>query len=251
MSDEQLNKANMPFLSHLAELRRRVAVSLIAAAIGFLIAFIFYNNFMPFMIKPLGVSLYVREITGAFTTRFKVAFLLGLAMSFPVHVYNIVAFITPALKNNERRILRYSLVVSFLLILFGGYMSFEHILPLASRVLLSDKFLPGDTKALITFETAIMFEIKMIFAFLVMFQLPIVQEVLMIVGVISRKQLLSASRYIIVGIFILSAIFTPPDIVSQIGLALPLILLFYLSILIAKICGFGGEKQEPPSSDEE
>ncbi len=250
MSNPENDGATMPFTAHVAELRRRVFVSLIGIAVACVIAFIFYNSFIPYLIKPLEVErpdgdhlkLYVHEFTGAFAMRFKVAGLVGLVLSFPVHVYNIVAFVLPALRPRERQFLKWGLAVSSVLILTGAYMSFYQILPLAARVLQGPDFYPAGVESNIKFETAIMFEFKLIMAFLVLFQLPLVLEILMAAGVLTRRQLLRASRYVIVAIFIIAAIFTPPDVISQIGLAVPLILLFYLSILVARILGFGKEK---------
>jgi sec-independent protein translocase protein TatC len=101
----------------------------------------------------------------------------------------------------------------------------------------------------LNYEKTIKFVFQLIFAFVVLFQIPLVLLILMAMDLVKRSTLLSAARYVIVGIFVISALATPPDIVSQVMLSVPLVILFYVAIFIAKVMGFGNDDDEPEESD--
>ncbi len=230
-----------PFLTHIAELRYRLISSIIAVFFAFIIGFSFYNHIIDFLICPFGEDLYITQIEHGFSTKIRLSAYIGLILSLPVHIYNIIMFILPAMTPNERRILLFFLLGSLVLVIAGSYMAYVQILPLSIEFLKSSSFVPANVKTWLDFRESMYFVFQLVLAFSVLFQLPLVLLSLMIMNVISRAALLKSSRYFIILIFIISAIITPPDIVSQIGLSLPLILLFYLTVFIAKLCKFGDE----------
>ncbi len=230
-----------PFLAHIAELRYRLISSITALFIAFIIGFIFYNAIIDFMISPFGENLYITQIEHGFSTKIKLSAYSGMIISFPVHIYNIIMFILPAMTRKERRTLFFFLLGSLFLVLAGSYMAYFKILPISIEFLKSSSFVPVNVKTWLDFRESMYFVFQLILAFVALFQLPLALLSLMMMDIISRNALFKSSRYFIILIFVISAIITPPDVVSQIGLALPLIILFYTTILIAKVCNFGCE----------
>jgi sec-independent protein translocase protein TatC len=171
--------------------------------------------------------------------RLKVAILAGIVLSLPVHVFNIIKFVLPGLTHRERKIILVSLIVSFCLIVFSFYYGYFNVIPISIGFLSSSGFIPEDVGLLLNYGKNIFVIFQFLMITVILFQLPIILEILMIMNVLSRKGLLTASRFIVVGIFVLSAIVTPPDFVSQVSVALPLIGLFFLTILVARIFNFG------------
>lgn len=164
----------------------------------------------------------------------------GFAATLPFHLYNAAAFIFPGLRARERRIVVWSLAASGALIAAGFYFGYYRLVPAMIEVLTGPSFLPGRVDFLLGFEKNIFLVIGFILAVLVVFQLPLLLLVLLALGVLSRRSVLKASRYVIIGIFLLAAIVTPsPDMISQLMLAIPLIALHFLAILVAKALRLG------------
>jgi len=237
----------MTLWEHLSELRKRILVSFIGILIGSIVAFIFFQYILYALFKPFqgietaypAYQFFINTIFEGFLTKLKISILTGLVISFPVHLFNIILFIFPALKKREKRITTIGLAVSFILIVFSFIYSYYKIVPISVKFLTSKNFVPEQIGLLLNYSKNIFYVLQFMFITLVVFQVPIVIEILMITNVISRRKLLKSSRFIIVGIVALSALLTPPDFISQISLATPLIVLFFLTILIAKIFKFG------------
>lgn len=237
----------MTFLDHLSELRKKLIVSVIAIVIGSIVSFIFFQFLIDALFKPFYNTeaagsenlLFVNTIFEGFVTKFKVSILSGIVISFPVHLFNTISFIFPGLKRKEKRITIIALTVSFVLIVFSFYYSYFTIIPVSVRFLTSKNFIPEKVGMLLNYHKNIFYVIQFLFITLVIFQLPIILEILMITNVVKRRRLLRGSRYIVIVIVVLSALLTPPDFVSQLALAAPLVGLFFLTILIAKIFKFG------------
>ncbi len=232
-------RADMSFLDHLGELRRRLIVSIAALCVGVFVGFCCYHHAISLFIDPFNEQMYITQIEQGFTTKIKISVYLGIILTFPLHMYNMVLFIIPALTRRERGILISFLAGSFLLLGGGGYIAYFQILPLSISFLKSTAFVPDNVTLWLNFRESLMFVFQLVLSFLALFQIPLVLLVLMMLNVIKRRWLLHSARYFIIVIFLVSAIITPPDIVSQIGLALPLILLFFVTILIAKVFNLG------------
>jgi len=208
---------SMSILSHLRELRIRLIVSAVAVCIGSILAFLFEG----------------------FLTKLKVSVLAGTIISFPVHLYNIIRFVFPGLKAKEKKMIAIALMASFVLSAFSFYYSYFRIIPLSVKFLTGDQFIPLQVGMILNYQRNIFYILQFIFVTLVVFQTPIILEMLLVMNVVNRKILLKTSRQVIVVIFVLSALLTPPDFISQVSLAAPLIVLYFLTILIARIFRFG------------
>jgi sec-independent protein translocase protein TatC len=244
-------KGEMTFLEHLRELRKRIIVSMIAVLCAAIVSYIFFDHIVTFLFEPfrkidaLSIRdeiLFINTIFEGFLVRLKVAILSGIVFSLPVHVFNIIKFILPGLTKREKKIILISLIVSFCLIVFSFYYGYFNVIPISIKFLSSSGFIPTDVGLLLNYGKNIFVIFQFLMITVILFQLPIILEILMIMNVLSRKALLKASRFIVIGIFVLSAIVTPPDFVSQISVALPLVGLFFLTILIARIFNFGKER---------
>jgi sec-independent protein translocase protein TatC len=229
----------MPFIEHLRELRRRLMISLYAFGLGAVLGYLLYHGYMGWLLAPFNEPLYVTELTSAFMMRLRISFYAGFLISLPVHLYNLIAFIVPALSRRERRILGFFLGGSLLLTACAIAIGYYQILPLSIKFLVNPELRPAGVETMLRFQDAVSFVVQLMFAFVLLFQLPLLMLVLMACNVVSRRFFLKFGRYFIVVIFILAAVFSPPDWISQIGLALPLTAFYYLAILIAKIAGFG------------
>jgi len=238
---------SMPLMAHLKELRRRLLVSIIAIGITSIVSFIFYNQIITFLFTPFellewketGEILFVNTIFEGFITKVKVALLAGAVFSMPVHFYNLVRFVFPGLTAKERKVVVFSLCASFILVGFSAYYSYYRVIPISIQFLTSSGFIPNNVGLILNFGKNIFYIFRFLLVTLILFQLPIILEVLLAMGLVKRETLLRASRYVIISIFVLSAVLTPPDFISQVSLALPLIGLYFLTILIARVFRFG------------
>jgi len=160
-------------------------------------------------------------------------------MSMPVHIFGIIRFVFPALKAREKRIVILFLVFSLILIIAGTLMVYFKLVPLAIGFLTNPFFVPVSVGFLLNYESNIFYLLSFMLWSVLALQIPLIIEILMAMNVLKRRQVWKATRFIIVGCFILAAIVTPPDIASQAGVAVPLVCFHFLSILIAKIFKFG------------
>lgn len=189
--------------------------------------------------------LFVGTVFEAFMVKFKVSLYAGFVATLPIHLYNIAAFVFPGLRDRERRVVAWSLAASGLLIAVGFYFGYYRLIPAMIEVLTGPSFLPGRVDFLLGFEKNIFLIFGFIMAVLVVFQLPLLLLALLALDVLSRRAVLGASRYVVVGILLLAAVITPsPDMISQLMLAVPLIALHFLAILTAKVLRLGERREE-------
>ena len=242
------NNEEMSFLDHLRELRKRIIVSMIAILCAAILCYILFDYIVTFLFSPfreieaLAVRneiLFVNTIFEGFLVRLKVAILAGIVLSLPVHMFNIIRFVLPGLTEKEKKIISISLIASFCLIVFSFYYGYFKVIPISIAFLSGSGFIPEHVGLLLNYGKNIFVIFQFLLITIILFQLPIILEILMIMNLLSRRALLSASRFIVIGIFVLAAIVTPPDFISQVSLALPLVGLFFLTILIARIFNFG------------
>jgi sec-independent protein translocase protein TatC len=213
-------QGEMSFVDHLRELRRRIIVSMIAILCTAILSYVFFDYIVALLFKPFrGIEalsvrdeiLFINTIFEGFLVRLKVAILAGIVFSLPIHVFNIIRFVLPGLTPREKKIILVSLTVSFCLIVFSFYYGYFNVIPISISFLSSSGFIPEDAGLLLNYGKNIFVIFQFLMITVILFQLPIVLEILMIMNVLSRKVLLKASRFIVVGIFVLSAIVTPPD----------------------------------------
>lgn len=234
---------------HLIELRMRLVIASLSFIIASGICYIFCDWIYMLMTKPLfdvyspasGRKLIFTGLTEAFFVNLKLAFFAGFIVSFPIIAWQIYSFVAPGLYRNEKKVFIIYLISSPLLFLLGALLVYFYVMPLAWQFFISFENV-GDLSSLpIKLEARISeylsLVISLITGFGLAFQLPIILILLCQLGIINAETLSSMRRYWIVIIFIIAAILTPPDVISQIALAIPLLLLYEISILICKKIG--------------
>jgi sec-independent protein translocase protein TatC len=233
-------EARMPLTGHLQELRSCLVKSLLAMAAGFAVCYAEVENIFFFLTSPLtrnktpGLSLIGTAVVEAFFTKMKVAFIAGLICALPVVLWQVWRFVAPGLYEHEKRYARSFVFFGTLFFLLGAWFCYAVIFQLGFELLLR-RYEAIQVRPAIRVGEYLSFASELIFAFGIMFQLPVVAYFLTRIGLIDHKFLLRQFRYAVIVIAILAAILTPPDIVSQILLALPLTLLYGVSIGVAYI----------------
>lgn len=237
--------SEMSFLDHVAELRRLFIRSFLALFIGFILSYIFYDKIVDFLSHPFqkisenNPDLFINSVVEAFFVKVKISFLFSLILTFPIHIYHILRFIFPALHPKEKKIVTLFLGASSSLIIFGVYYSYNTIIPISISFLTGTGFIPNDVGLLLSYEKNIMFIFQFLLAGLILFQLPLILNILLLLNILKVETLIQYHRYIAIIILIISGIITPPDPASLAMMALPLMVLFYMSIFVAKILKFG------------
>ncbi len=239
----------MPFLEHIKELRRCLLISFYALIVATIFAYIFYHEIVSYLTGPFqnldntikleNSSLFLNSLLEGFFIKVKISLISGVIFSFPIHLYNIVSFILPALQPREKKVIFFFIVFSFALVIFSVFFSYQKIIPLSISFLTSVGFIPQDVGVLLSYQNNVLFVLQFLIASLVLFQLPVIINILLLFDFIKLKTLIKQSRNIVIAICILSAVITPPDPISLISFAIPLIVLFYLSLFIAKIANWG------------
>ena len=235
------------FTSHLVELRSRLLNSLIFIFIIFIISYIFAEQIYNFLVDPYANAVKDSQVSRrliftalheTFITYIKVAFFVAIFLGSPVLLIQIYKFIAPGLYKNEKKAILPYLIFTPVLFLFGGLLVYYLVMPLAIKFFLSFETIGTKTTLPIQLEAKVneylSLIMRLIFAFGISFQLPILLNLLARIGVVNSQYLKTRRRYVIVIIFALAAILTPPDPITQVGLAIPLLLLYELSILTVK-----------------
>jgi sec-independent protein translocase protein TatC len=247
VSDDGLDDSKMPLLDHLIELRSRLMYSILAIFIAFLFCYYFSADIYAFLVRPLanllgneGRRMIYTGLTEAFFTYVKVAFWAGTFLSFPIIASQLWMFVAPGLYKHERNAFLPFLVATPILFFLGGALVYYVIFPLAWRFFLSfEQLAPSPDGLPIQFEARVgeylSLVMTLIFAFGIAFQLPVLLTLLVRVGIISSADLASKRKYALIVILIVAAVLTPPDVISQIGLAIPLYMLYEVSVQIGRI----------------
>ena len=224
---------NNSFTSHFVELRTRLLHSLIFIFVVFVISYIFAEQ-----IYQVSRRLIFTALHETFITYIKVAFFASIFLGSPVLLIQIYKFIAPGLYKNEKKAILPYLVSTPILFLLGGLLVYYLVMPLAIKFFLSFETLGSNTSLPIQLEAKVneylSLVMRLIFAFGISFQLPILLNLLARIGVVNSDYLKNRRRYVIVIIFALAAILTPPDPITQVGLAIPLLLLYELSIFTVR-----------------
>jgi sec-independent protein translocase protein TatC len=235
MSD--IDDSKMPLLDHLIELRSRLLWSFLALAIAFGISLFFARPIFGFLVQPLLASgqtkLIYTAIFEAFFVEIKVAFFAATFFSFPVFATQLWRFVAPGLYSKEKRAFLPFLLATPVLFITGASMAYYMAIPVALEYLLGFGGTVGgvEQEALPGVENYLNFVMKFIFGFGISFLLPVLLMLLERAGIVTLEQLKSARRYAIVGAFAIAAVLTPPDVVSQLLLAIPLCILYELALI--------------------
>jgi len=233
----EIDDSKMPLLDHLIELRRRLLWSFLALAIAFGISLYFARPIFGFLVQPLLASgqtkLIYTAIFEAFFVEIKVAFFAAAFFSFPVFATQLWRFVAPGLYSKEKRAFLPFLLATPILFTIGAAMAYYMAIPVALTYLLGFGGNVGgvEQEALPGVDNYLNFVMKFIFGFGISFLLPVLLMLLERAGIVTLEQLRGARRYAIVGAFAIAAVLTPPDVVSQLLLAIPLCILYELAII--------------------
>ncbi len=230
----------MTLMQHFAELRRRILWVALIFILAFCFGWVVAPNVEVFLTAPLlnawdDASLLYTGITDGLMIQFSLATMIALIITVPVFLWHVWAYIAPGLHKNEKQFLVPIFLISPLLFVIGAAFAFYVLFPFAFKFFLEINESANFPVVLLPAVTGYLaFAIGMLKVFGIAFQMPLVLVGLNRIGVLSRKTAIQSRKYVIVLIFIMAAVLTPPDIISQILLALPMLLLFELSILFMK-----------------
>ncbi len=243
----------MSLMDHLREVRKRLCFSLIAAFVGFLCCWAFVEPIFDVLTKPMlevlpnGSAAMYTTLPEAFFTRMYIAFICGLFVASPYIFYQIWCFISPGLYKEEKRFIIPVAIVSAVFFIAGGLFCYYIVFHYAFSFFMS--FTTQDIVAMPKISDYLDFVLKLILAFGFIFEMPIFSFFLSRMGVMTADGMRNFRRYAVLIIFIVAAILTPPDVVSQLLMAIPMLLLYEVSILVAVV--FGKKKAVEEESDKE
>lgn len=259
MSQDDIDGSSAPLVEHLIELRSRLLKAVVAVAIFFVICFVFADNIFNFLVVPFekaagedaSITLIYTHPAEYFFTQLRIALFGALFIAFPVIATQIYKFVAPGLYKNERGAFLPFLVATPILFFLGSCLVYFAVMPLAMGFFLTMQQAGGEGKVTIELlprvSEYLSLIMTLIFAFGFVFQLPVVMTLLARVGLVTTDGLKSKRKYAVVAAFVAAAVLTPPDPISQLGLALPTMLLYELSILSARFV----EKQRTAKEAEE
>ena len=239
----ELNENKQPLLAHLVELRSRLIKTMIMITLLFFIFYLFADNIYNFLVQPYanavegeeGRRLIFTALHETFFTYIRVALFAALFISLPFLLIQLWIFVAPGLYKNEKNVVAPYLLATPILFILGSALVYYLIMPLAIKFFLSFESIGGNGALPIQLEAKVneylSLIMRLILAFGLCFQLPVALTLMARVGLVSSEGLKKNRKYVIVGIFAIAAILTPPDPISQIGLGIPILLLYELSII--------------------
>ncbi|HYA46777.1 MAG TPA: twin-arginine translocase subunit TatC [Burkholderiales bacterium] len=240
------------FISHLVELRDRLLRAILAVIVVFLCLFPWARELYAFLAKPLlavlpvGGQMIATDVVGVFLVPVKVAFLVAFLIALPYVLYQTWAFVAPGLYAHEKRLVLPLVAASSVLFVLGMAFAYFLVFPVVFKFMAS--IAPEGVAWMTDIDKYLSFVLTTFVAFGVTFEVPVVVVVLVHVGLISIQKLKEIRPYVIVGAFVVGAIFTPPDVLSQVMLAVPLWFLYELGILVARLVAKPAGTQ--PGADE-
>jgi sec-independent protein translocase protein TatC len=247
--------AEQPFVSHLIELRDRLIRMSIAVFVVFLVLFPFANEIYTFVAAPLmaqlpdGNTMIATQVAAPFLTPFKLALIAAVFISMPFLLYQLWAFVAPGLYKHEKRLATPLLISSILLFYVGVAFAFFVVFPLIFAFLSAST--PDGVAMMTDISAYLDFVLALFFAFGIAFEIPIATILLVAAGITTPENLARKRPYVIVGTFVVGMLLTPPDVISQTLLAVPMWLLFELGILLSKalVRRRAKEAEEDPDPD--
>jgi sec-independent protein translocase protein TatC len=239
MSDKPENLTEGTLISHLLELRDRLLRSLVAIGIAFVPCVLNSNDIFSFIAQPLlaklpqGGNLIATGVMSPFTTPFKLSFFAAVLLAMPYVIYQLWAFVAPGLYRNERRFAVPLLISSIVLFYVGVAFAYYIVFPVMFQFFASTT--PKGVAMMTDITQYLDFVLTMFFCFGLAFEVPVAVVLLVVMGLVRVEKLKSSRGYVLIGIFILAALLTPPDAISQCSLAVPMYLLYEGGILMAQL----------------
>lgn len=227
------------FISHLVELRNRLLRSILAVVLVFLCLFPWANDLYSMLARPLlsslpqGGQMIATDVVGVFLVPMKVTFMIAFVIALPYVLYQAWAFVAPGLYVHEQRLVLPLVIASSLLFVVGMAFAYFLVFPVIFKFMAS--VAPEGVAWMTDIEKYLSFALTTFVAFGVTFEVPVVVIVLVRAGLVSIEKLKEIRPYVIVGAFVVGAIFTPPDVLSQLMLAIPLCLLYEVGIVLARL----------------
>ena len=238
MSEQPEKLAEGTLISHLLELRDRLLRALVAVGIAFMPAVYYSNDLFAFMAQPLlaklpaGSNLIATGVMSPFTTPFKLSFFVALMAAMPYIIYQLWSFVAPGLYRNERRFAVPLLLSSILLFYVGIAFAYYFVFPVMFEFFAHTT--PKGVAMMTDINNYLDFVLTMFFCFGLAFEVPVAVVLLVVMGLVRIEALKKNRGYVLIGIFILAALLTPPDAISQCSLAIPMYLLYEGGILMAR-----------------
>ena len=238
-AENSTDDSPQPLVTHLVELRDRLLRAVLSVLVVFICLFPFANDIYAFVSEPLrellpqGSSMIATEVASPFLTPFKLTLVVALFVAIPYVLFQVWAFVAPGMYRKEKRIALPLLASSVLLFYSGAAFAYFVVFPLIFAFFTSVG--PSDIMVMTDINRYLDFVLKLFFAFGIAFEIPIAAVILILTGVTTPDKLASKRPWIIVGCFVAGMLLTPPDVISQSLLALPMWLLFELGILFGRI----------------
>ena len=241
MTQNDIDASEAPLIEHLIELRKRLMFCVIGFVLAFIVSFIFSSDILYYLVLPFkwgtgtDVSLISIKLLGVFLVKLKLAFFGGIFIAFPLIATQIYRFMAPGLYAHEKNAFRPYLIATPIFFLLGAGLVYFFLLPTAIHFFYTLAAGTGSEdqnaiQLMPDIEAYLDFVMMLILAFGFCFQLPVILTLLGHIGVVSYDQLRSGRKFAIVGVFIVAAVVTPPDPISQIAMAVPLMGLYEVSV---------------------
>ena len=249
MTQQDIDASEAPLIEHLIELRTRLIWCVVGFIAAFIFSFVFSSDILHFLVLPFkwgtgqDVSLISIKLLGVFLVKLKIAFFGGLFIGFPLIATQVYRFVAPGLYKHEKQAFLPYLVATPIFFLLGASLVYFFLLPVAIHFFTA---LAGTSGVALMpdIEAYLDFVMMLILAFGLCFQLPVVLTLLGQIGIVSYEQLKSGRKFAIVGVFIVAAVLTPPDPISQVAMAVPLMALYELSVQAVRIIDARRKKRE-------
>ena len=241
------------FISHLIELRTRLVRALVAVVVVLLCLVPWAKDIYALLAAPLlhalpkGATMIATDVTGTFFVPLKVSLMAAFLLALPYVLWQAWAFVAPGLYHHEKRLAVPVIVSSFVFFLIGMAFAYYVVFPIAFGFFAS--YTPAGVTMMTDIDKYLSFVLTMFIAFGVTFEVPVVVIVLVRLGLVTLEKLRAIRGYVIVGAFVAGAIFTPPDVVSQLLLAIPLWLLYEFGLLMARFVVPRADGSAPAESD--
>jgi sec-independent protein translocase protein TatC len=241
MSKEDIDASEAPLIEHLIELRKRLVYCVMGFIAAFIVSFFFSSDILRWLVLPFkwgtgdDVSLISIKLLGVFLVKLKIAFFGGLFIAFPLIAIQVYRFVAPGLYSSERNAFRPYLLATPVFFLLGAALVYFFLLPVAIRFFYSLAAATGGEgqtaiQLMPDIEAYLEFVMMLILAFGLCFQLPVILTLLGQIGIVTYEQLKSGRKFAVVGVFVIAAVLTPPDPISQIAMAVPLLGLYEVSV---------------------